>query len=104
MWVDNIRYVDPKDAVRRATSALDATALKYNVTWKTEDSFDLAYEYDFIGIHFDHGQGTVAPCKKLVDKLNTFSFDEVVTAGELERLVGRLIHASAISGTYMTLS
>ena len=40
MWVDDIRYVGPKDAVRRATSALDATARKYNVTWKTEDSFD----------------------------------------------------------------
>ena len=75
--------------------------IHFYVTWKTEDFFDLAYEYDFIGIHFDHGEGTVAPCKKLVDKLNTFSFDEVVTAGELERLVGRLIHASAISGTYM---
>ena len=39
--------------------------------------------------------------QKVADRLNTFSFDEVVTAGELERLVGRLIHASAISGTYM---
>ena len=101
MWVDNIRFVGPRQHVRRAMATLTETARQYNITWKPEDSFDESTSYDFIGVRYDHLQGTVVPTKKLLDKLNAFSFDETITAGDLERLVGRLIHASAIAGTYM---
>jgi hypothetical protein len=101
MWVDNIRFTGSRGDVRRAMAALTTTAERYNITWKPQDSFDESTSYDYIGVRFNHEQGTVAPSNKVLDKINTFSFDDEVTAGDLERLVGRLMHASAIAGIYL---
>ena len=62
---------------------LTATAKRHRITCKPEDSFAESKVYDFIGMKFNHNQGTVTPSKKILDKLNASSFDAVITAGDL---------------------
>lgn len=97
VWVDNIRYTGSQEAVSRATNRLDSTAELCRITWKTEDSVTCGTEYDFIGVTFDHGTGTVAPSAKLVRKLTGLDLERA-RAGDLESLAGRLLHASSIAG------
>lgn len=97
VWVDNIRYTGPQEAVSRETSRLDGTAAACNITWKPEDSVSCGLKYDFIGVTFDHSADTVTPSAKLVRKLTCLNLNHT-RAGDLESLAGRLLHASAIAG------
>jgi hypothetical protein len=101
LWVDNIRYSGPRQKVQAAAAELDAVAVKYNITWKPEDTFNTAQQYDFVGIAFDHDKRTVRPSDKVLTKLNAIDFTMRLTAGDIEATVGRLVHASAISKVFV---
>ena len=101
IWVDNVRYSGPREKVRTAAAGLDDIAKRCNITWKPEDTFDNAQQYDFVGISFNHSTRTVQPSEKIITKLNAVDFEAPVTAGDIEALVGRLIHASAISKVFI---
>ena len=96
-WIDNIRFCGSSQDVRRASATLDKVANECRLTWKEADTLDLATEYEFLGVKFDHSKQTVQPSGKLLGKIAAVSLDKV-TAGDLESLCGRLLHASAISG------
>ena len=99
LWVDNIRFTGDRSSVREATELLDRTASAHGITWKPEDTFNELREYDFVGIAFDHVRQRVAPSAKVLDKLRALDLSDV-TSGAIEALVGRLIHASAITRVY----
>jgi hypothetical protein len=101
VWVDNIRYAGPREKVRTAAARLDAVAKSYHITWKSEDTFNDARQYDFIGIAFDHDTRTVRPSDKVLSKIKAVDFTERITAGDVESLIGRLVHASAISKVFI---
>ena len=101
VWVDNIRYTGPVHSVQQASARLDSLAAGFHITWKEADSFTAATRYDFLGISFDHINQTVRPTNKLIKKLTNVDFTTAVAAGDVESLVGRLVHASAISKVFL---
>ena len=100
MWVDNIRLSGSRQQVEAASARLDATAKQYGISWKHADSFTAAERYDFIGIAFNHAEKQVAPAQKLLEKLAAEDLSNI-SAGGVEALVGRLVHASAICGLHI---
>ncbi|KAJ9447351.1 hypothetical protein DIPPA_60709 [Diplonema papillatum] len=103
VWIDNIRYTGPKAEVRRATHRLDRTAEEYCLTWKEADSTTAVARYDFIGVRWNHSTREVAVSQKLKKKLLKTRYAMglgSLSAGELETLGGRLLHASAVAGVF----
>lgn len=102
VWIDNIRYAGEKEKVRRATAALDQTASDCVLTWKDEDSRSQATAYEFIGVFWDHVNKKISVSQKLKSKLleTRHNLRQQFTAGELETLGGRLLHASAVAGVF----
>ena len=96
-WIDNIRYTGNKIHVSEATSRLDAVASTARITWKEADSRDMVETYEFLGVDFDHGTTCVRPSGRLLGKISSVDLG-AVTAGDIECLGGRLLHASAIAG------
>ena len=97
VWIDNVRLTGPRTSVEEATRQMDKVAAACAATWKPSDSVDTATVYEFLGVAFDHAAQTVSPSDRLMAKLDSVDWQRV-TAGELESLGGRLLHASAISG------
>lgn len=98
IWIDNVRLSGPRALVKSDTSRMDAAAKGVGATWKAAESLSLVKEYVFIGVHWNHEGHLVKPSDKIMSKMNSFSFDKA-TAGSIESFAGRLLHASAISGT-----
>lgn len=99
IWIDNIHHSGTQSAVSQATQRLDRTASECNLTWKPKDSHFCAKSYDFIGISVNHSEHTVTPTRRMLDKIASVDLASP-TAGELESLGGRLLHASGISGSF----
>ena len=97
-WIDNIRYVGRYATVRERTRQLDERAESVNATWKPADSVDCGEQYDFLGVEFNHQQKKVQISSRLRQKLEQTELRSM-TAGGLETLMGRLMHASAVSAT-----
>ena len=97
VWIDNIRYSGPAKEVKARTTELDGTAMRASATWKQADSFDLSVEYEFLGVQFSHLSKTVVVSKRLQSKITSVDLF-LVSASGLESLMGRLMHASAVSG------
>ena len=102
IWVDNVRYTGTQEAICRESSRLDTAAQLHNVTWKAAESFTNVKQYDFIGVYFNHHTHTVRPTQKLLKKValslqKNQQPQQQLSAGELESLAGRLVHASAIA-------
>ena len=96
-WIDNIRYSGSRKDVAIRTAQLDIIAKKASSTWKELDSFNLAEEYDFLGVRFNHQDRSVVVSERLQGKLAAVDLT-LITASGLESLMGRLMHASAVSG------
>lgn len=99
IWIDNVRYSGSRTAVERETKRLDATAVECSLTWKPSDTKNQATHYDFIGVTWDHERHRVSPSSRLCAKLLKANL-RCDTAGALESLGGRLLHASAIAGVF----
>jgi hypothetical protein len=98
IWIDNLRATGPKDIVQQYFDNVDRDAQRLGVTWKPEDS-TLGQHYTFIGVAFDHQASTVACSTKLQIKASEALRDlhpQELTVADIERLVGRLLHASSI--------
>ncbi|KAJ9463958.1 hypothetical protein DIPPA_05523 [Diplonema papillatum] len=98
-WVDNIRISGSRAAVLCQTEELDRLAARVHASWKPEDSNDASSGYDFIGVTFDHGRKTVSPAARLIEKIRAVDLSSP-TAGDLESLGGRLLHASAVVNAF----
>eukprot|EP01060_Flectonema_neradi_P031318 TRINITY_DN4721_c0_g1_i1.p1 TRINITY_DN4721_c0_g1~~TRINITY_DN4721_c0_g1_i1.p1 ORF type:complete len:313 (+),score=21.62 TRINITY_DN4721_c0_g1_i1:228-1166(+) len=88
------------EEVRNRLSGLDEVAAWCHATWKEADSFDLATEYDFLGVRFNHETNSVVAAERLRNKISGVNLS-TLTASEIESLIGRLMHASAIAGVYI---
>ena len=97
VFIDNIRYTGDAGMVLAATANLDAAAEEFCLTWKPADSFTAEAKYTFLGVDFDHGKSEVKVSAKICRKLGCVDLDNV-TAGQLESMGGRLMHASAVAG------
>ena len=96
IWIDNIRITGSFGCVNEATARINEVARRCNVTWKQEETQELAKEYDFLGVRFDHTRCTVAVAEKLRRRILNTCLDNI-TAEKIESLAGRLLHASAIT-------
>ena len=97
VFIDNIRYTGEAGMVLAATANLDAAAGDFCLTWKPADSFTAETKYTFLGVDFDHRESEVKVSTKICRKLQGVDMDNV-TAGQLESMGGRLMHASAVAG------
>ena len=97
VFIDNIRYTGEAGMVLAATANLDAAADDFCLTWKPADSFTAETKYTFLGVDFDHRESEVKVSAKICRKLQGVDMDNV-TAGQLESMGGRLMHASAVAG------
>ncbi|KAJ9461067.1 hypothetical protein DIPPA_19709 [Diplonema papillatum] len=104
VWVDNIRYAGPHDLVLAVTSRLDELASEAGMTWKAADTQTAAQRYEFIGVEWNHADGTVGVSRKMRSRLQRAE-DAIeggsMTASDVESLAGRLLHASAITGVFV---
>ncbi|KAJ9436746.1 hypothetical protein DIPPA_28435 [Diplonema papillatum] len=103
VWVDNIRYAGSRQCVLAATRRLDQTAVDCSLTWKDADSRTAAPRYEFIGVDWRHSVSQVSLSSKLCRKLMTTRYElqaSSLSAGDIEALGGRLLHASAIAGIF----
>ena len=82
--------------MRRRTEQLDERAGSVSATWKPADSVDCGRQYDFLGVDFDHSKNRVQVSSRLRSKLEQTDLGNM-TAGDVESLMGRLMHASAVS-------
>jgi hypothetical protein len=96
IWLDNVRATGGSKDVVEYFQWIDEQAAKMNVTWKAADS-QVGKEYTILGVHFNHATKEVSCGKKLADKLKVLNAD--ATVAEVESMLGRLLHASAIVGT-----
>ena len=96
IWIDNIRISGDLDKVEAATDGVNKIAADCNVTWKAAETIRAATDYDFLGVHFNHLDHTVSVAKKLRNKIQDSDLTNP-TAGGVESLAGRLLHASAIT-------
>ena len=97
VFIDNIRYTGEAGMVLAAMANLDAAADDFCLTWKPADSFTAETKYTFLGVDFDHRESEVKVSAKICRKLQGVDMDNV-TAGQLESMGGRLMHASAVAG------
>ena len=96
VWIDNIRVTGSCRHVSDATTRINEVAKRCNVTWKQEETQELAKEYDFLGVRFNHNECTVAVAEKLRKRILNTCLDNI-TSEKIESLAGRLLHASAIT-------
>ena len=98
IWIDNIRFTGEREVVQQESVRLDATATTTSITWKEADSNTTALHYTFLGTDFNHNTHTVSPSQRLLKKIDACKYCSSPTAGDLESLAGRLLHAGAIAG------
>ncbi|KAJ9440250.1 hypothetical protein DIPPA_01611, partial [Diplonema papillatum] len=104
VWVDNIRYAGPRDLVLAVTSRLDELASEAGMTWKAADTQTAAQRYEFIGVEWNHADGTVGVSRRMRSRLQRA--EDAIEAGSMsasyvESLADRLLHASAITGVFV---
>ena len=97
VFIDNIRYTGGAGEVLAATANLDAAAEEFCLTWKPADSNTAEAKYTFLGVDFDHEGAEVKVSLKIKRRLEAVDLG-MVTAGQLESMGGRLMHASAVAG------
>jgi hypothetical protein len=86
----------PKDKVEAYFRAFDADCITAHCTLNEKDS-TIGTKYKFLGVIFDHTTHQVCCGPKLVDKVRlALQSLKSSSIGDLERLVGRLLHAAAI--------
>lgn len=96
--IDNILLLGSEEHARIATQDLDKRAAQLNISWKPSDSFSCEKRFTFIGIDFGTPCRTVNPSDKMRKKLFSFLHAASHTAGGVESLLGRILHATAIAG------
>lgn len=92
--IDGVRAADTMHNLDRYFADVDARAELLGLKWNTKDSV-IGTRYVFDGVEFDHTTHKVAVGPKLRAKIARQRLDRI-TYGELESLVARLDHASAI--------
>ena len=92
VWIDNVRFAGEPDDVRRAAEAFDSVAAAAHMTLNHADAVE-GTKYTFLGVHFDHEAGAVQLGEKIARKLRRPTW---TTIGEVEQLIGRLLHAAAV--------
>jgi hypothetical protein len=96
VWIDNVCTTGPKDKVEAYFRAFDADCITAHCTLNEKDS-TIGTKYKFLGVIFDHTTHQVCCGPKLVDKVRlALQSLKSSSIGDLERLVGRLLHAAAI--------
>jgi hypothetical protein len=94
VWVDNIRFVGTIEHCERAGEWLHQVARDTGAQWKAGELRVAVKRYDFLGATWDHSakqlQLTEAAKRKFPHHTETMAF------GELEALMGRLVHASGL--------
>ncbi len=88
-----MRAVGSEADVKEYFDWLDAQAAACHVSWKAVDSY-VGTKYVFLGTIFDHAAKQVSVGPKAAKKLQHLPTD--ATVGDVEAMVGRLMHASAI--------
>ena len=94
VFIDGLRPAGKKEEVEAYLKQVDERAHEVGALWKEKDSY-CGPIYTFDGVSFDHNVGGVAVGNKLVKKIKAANTSET-TLGDLESLVARLNHASAI--------
>jgi hypothetical protein len=92
-WVDDIRVAGDTERVERAVRLINDRATECGATFKAP--LHASSAYDFIGVHFDHDKHNVSVAEKTRAKL-PLKIAESLTAGEIERLVSRLIWCAGV--------
>jgi hypothetical protein len=91
VWVDGARFAGSAKAVEKAANFCRSNATDVRATFK--DGLQIGEKYEFIGVAFDH----VAHEVKVASKTATALAHPVHTLQDLEKHVGRLIFASAVT-------
>ena len=95
--IDNFRFLGSTEAVRMAGDKFIARCRKFNVTLNPED-----LPGDFLGIHFNYEDRSVALTSKFVNKLKAVQSSSEsgvprsMTISEFETLFGRLMFAAEV--------
>lgn len=92
IWIDNVRYYGPRQAVTAAVQQLRTVSNTVNAAMTVADP---TATYDFIGVNFDHSKQSVCLASKTSKKILQ-NVPGKIRADDLEGLVGRLIFASAV--------
>lgn len=92
VFVDGCRCAGNEREVRNYESWIESRARNVCATFKPAESY-IGRNYDFIGAHFDHVRKQVSLKAAFALKIKDSNWK---TIGQLETLMGRLIHASAV--------
>lgn len=96
VWIDNIRISGEESTVRQWTSVVEKRALQAGVTFGEVQSF--TKEYTFIGVHFNHKEGTISVgAKAHRSTLNTPTWKDM-RVKDLEVFASRSLFSAAILG------
>ena len=98
MWVDNVLYSDDRARVVQADiERFKRACVACNVTIKIEELLDKPQQQvTFVGMDIDHQRRTVAVAEKTRSKLPRDECPATIAAGDLEKLIGRLIFAAGV--------
>ena len=94
VWIDGVCFYGNRDDVADSLARAKRAAVDLRSEFKDPDSSPTT-EYDFIGVRWNHRDGTVRLADKTWSKLPA-TVPEAFTARDVEQLVGRLIFASAV--------
>ena len=107
VYIDGIRAAGTWRSVEAYFQKVDQRNHLANGTWKATDSY-IGQDYTFDGVHFNHKTRKVSIGDKLVKKIASTrtlnvpghgpQLPEKSTYGDIESLVARLMHGSAILG------
>lgn len=93
LCIDNVRYVGPVHLVHRCRDFVNARAKRFDMAFNVDA--EARTQYTFLGVVFDHTRHAVRVADKTLDKLPR-DLGNSIRVDELESLIGRVIHCSAV--------
>jgi hypothetical protein len=102
VWIDNIKLSGQPKVVQDDLQRIDQFAKQVGIIWKPSDSYEGVGPVNWIGVSWNHGNGTVKVAEKTLRKINQ-QVDEwnsatLIRRESIEQLVGRFIWASGVVG------
>ncbi|CCD17228.1 unnamed protein product [Trypanosoma congolense IL3000] len=102
-WLDDARVLAPSEKKLKAISAL--IQFRMRTCEATIGEWEIAQEYDFIGIHWDHRHHIVSNSDRVIEKIRLLTDSDFwenimrspgIPASRIESLLARIIMASGI--------